>query len=311
MIISVIFLYNHMIINILTYFNMSIIMILRNFKNFMEWEFMNGKKRIIGKAAVSQVNQIGLPVNVRKELNINSGDQITFIEEDGIIHVEKNTVLCFLCDGSGEIYSKKCPICVDGILNKRTQEDPFMLLSEVIKSSDAINITICHRQVRLHSDMYVRDVLHAIEKRINLLFDREEEINKVILGRAKVSKVNQIGLPVNVREELNIKKGDEITFIEKDGMICVEKNTIICFLCEGIGAIDTSKCPICHEGLLTKDAATDPDILLKNIILITDDIHITIIAKSVTLNSNVYSRRILSLVEKYINDLYKDKKNNI
>ncbi|WP_113675846.1 hypothetical protein [Vallitalea guaymasensis] len=260
------------------------------------------KKIIIAKARISKVYQIGLPSDVREELKIESGDNITFIKEDGMIYVEKNTIECFVCDGVGEVYKKKCPICEDGLILKQDYNDAHRLLGKIIANSDDINITISNKKIRLHSEEYVRSILSLIEDKINKLLQENNQSAKKILGKAKISKVNQIGLPSDLREELNIKTGDDINFIKKDGMIYVEKNTVLCFLCNGEGEIEKRPCPVCDDGLLLKDSVNNGRMILKNIINYSNDIHITIINKKVKLKSAVYTRETLKKIEKRLND---------
>ena len=43
----------------------------------------------------------------------------------------------------------------------------------------------------------------------------------------KVSEKGQIAIPVDVREEVNIREGDELILIEEGGRIVIEKSTKI------------------------------------------------------------------------------------
>ena len=46
---------------------------------------------------------------------------------------------------------------------------------------------------------------------------------------AKITTKGQITLPINLRRQLNLKDGDKIAFIEKDGQYMVANPTMIAF----------------------------------------------------------------------------------
>lgn len=44
---------------------------------------------------------------------------------------------------------------------------------------------------------------------------------------AKVMSKGQVTIPINIRKKLNLKEGDKVIFVEKDGNIIIENSSMI------------------------------------------------------------------------------------
>jgi len=58
--------------------------------------------------------------------------------------------------------------------------------------------------------------------KLNLYFEGERDMEK-ILGMAKVTSKGSTTIPVAVRKKFNIREGDSILFIERDGELILRR----------------------------------------------------------------------------------------
>ncbi|PLS19717.1 hypothetical protein CVD28_04705 [Bacillus sp. M6-12] len=67
--------------------------------------------------------------------------------------------------------------------------------------------------------------------------------------QSTVTGKRQITIPKEIYDYYDLKNGDQISFIEKDGQIIFEPSdyTVPCFICEGTGAIMEKVCFVCCE----------------------------------------------------------------
>ena len=76
---------------------------------------------------------------------------------------------------------------------------------------------------------------NTIDKILKIAYNKSKEYNESkgcdFMELAKITSKGQITLPISIRRILNLKDGDKVAFIEKDGNIYTKNCTRWCNFC--------------------------------------------------------------------------------
>lgn len=140
-------------------------------------------EELLFKATVTGKRQITIPRRICQLLNIQTGKQVIFRQQDNkiLFEVDEEYEPCFACKGVKVINNRSCFICNGvGTLNKEMYSDIYKLIGFISLNSNKFNIDLkfisqdkTTPKINLISEVYKKETLEEIENKIQQMIKEQ------------------------------------------------------------------------------------------------------------------------------------------
>lgn len=139
-------------------------------------------------AKITGKRQITIPKTICDILDLNTGDKVIFKVKDNTVIMEKDNskILCFACDGEGQIDGKECFLCRgEKRLSKNISDEFGLLMWRINEGSLSYKVSTSYISEKLsptgkykyrdypifkiHSDNYPREILDKVQDHVQML----------------------------------------------------------------------------------------------------------------------------------------------
>jgi bifunctional DNA-binding transcriptional regulator/antitoxin component of YhaV-PrlF toxin-antitoxin module len=120
---------------------------------------------IIAEATFTGVQQITIPKDVCKELDINKGEIVKFKRKDGKVIFDKDKLqeTCFACNGNKNIAGNECFICEgEGELDSDVIKDIRKLILNIIFSLRKYGVEMEFLTQKISNQSYVEEIQYPV-----------------------------------------------------------------------------------------------------------------------------------------------------